>query len=55
MVAGDVQPGAAPPGEWRQLSIFLSPMDVHVNRVPISGRVLKVDYKPGPISARVPE
>ena len=47
MVAGDVQPGAAPPGDWRQLSIFLSPMDVHVNRVPISGRVLKVDYKPG--------
>jgi phosphatidylserine decarboxylase len=47
VVAGDVQPGAAPPGNWRQLSIFLSPLDVHVNRVPVSGRVLKVDYKPG--------
>jgi phosphatidylserine decarboxylase len=47
VVAGSPEPGAAPAGEWRQLSIFLSPMDVHVNRVPISGRVLKVDYKPG--------
>jgi len=47
VVAGDAQPGAAPPGNWRQLSIFLSPLDVHVNRVPVSGRVLKVDYKPG--------
>ena len=35
------QPGAAPPGTWRQISIFLSPMDVHVNRVPISGRVTR--------------
>ena len=25
---------AAPPGEWKQISIFLSPMDVHVNRSP---------------------
>jgi phosphatidylserine decarboxylase len=47
VVAGDPEPGAAPEGTWRQLSIFLSPMDVHVNRVPISGRVLRVDYKPG--------
>jgi phosphatidylserine decarboxylase len=47
VVAGEPEPGAAPPGEWRQLSIFLSPMDVHVNRVPISGRILRVDYKPG--------
>jgi phosphatidylserine decarboxylase len=47
VVAGDPEPGAAPPGSWRQISIFLSPMDVHVNRVPVSGRVLRVDYKPG--------
>jgi phosphatidylserine decarboxylase len=47
VVAGDVQPGAAPPGAWRQVSIFLSPMDVHVNRAPLGGRVLKVDYRPG--------
>jgi phosphatidylserine decarboxylase len=47
VVAGDADPAAAPPGQWRQVSIFLSPVDVHVNRVPVSGRILRVDYKPG--------
>lgn len=47
LVAGDAEAGAAPPGRWRQVSIFLSPLDVHVNRVPVSGRVTKVDCRPG--------
>jgi phosphatidylserine decarboxylase len=34
-------------GSWQQISIFLSPMDVHVNRIPIGGRVTKVEYHPG--------
>jgi phosphatidylserine decarboxylase len=42
LVAGAPTDGAAPPGAWKQVSIFLSPMDVHVNRVPISGRVTRV-------------
>jgi phosphatidylserine decarboxylase len=47
MVAG-IPPGVAcPPGNWQQISIFLSPMDVHVNRLPISGRVTNVEYHPG--------
>ena len=45
--AGHAEPGVAPPGEWKQISIFLSPMDVHVNRIPASGTVTKVSYTPG--------
>jgi len=46
-VAGPASPDAAPPGQWQQVSIFLSPMDVHVNRIPASGRVTRVSYTPG--------
>jgi phosphatidylserine decarboxylase len=42
LVAGEAMVDASPPGSWRQVSIFLSPMDVHVNRVPASGRVTRV-------------
>lgn len=44
---GTPEPGVAPAGEWKQISIFLSPMDVHVNRIPASGTVTKVSYTPG--------
>ena len=37
----------APPGEWKQITIFLSPMDVHINRTPVDGRVERIDYRPG--------
>jgi phosphatidylserine decarboxylase len=47
LVAGPAVAGAAPPGDWLQVSIFLSPMDVHVNRIPASGRVTRVAYTPG--------
>ena len=47
LVAGPAVAGAAPEGEWQQISIFLSPMDVHVNRVPVSGRVTRVSFTPG--------
>lgn len=47
LVAGDAVAGAAPAGIWKQISIFLSPMDVHVNRIPASGRVTRVSFTPG--------
>ena len=47
LVAGDAEPAGAPPGTWRQISIFLSPMDVHVNRIPLDGVVTRVSYTPG--------
>ena len=47
MVAGAPTGQAVPPGTWKQISIFLSPTDVHVNRMPIGGRVTKVEYHPG--------
>ena len=47
LVAGPATAGIAPPGTWLQVSIFLSPTDVHVNRVPASGRITTVRFTPG--------
>ena len=47
LFAGAAEPDGAPPGSWLQISIFLSPLDVHVNRVPIGGRVTRVDHVRG--------
>lgn len=34
-------------GKATRISIFLSPLDVHVNRVPTNGTIVFSDYKPG--------
>jgi phosphatidylserine decarboxylase len=47
MVAGEPQPEVAPEGDWQQVSIFLSVVDVHVNRSPYRGHVTSTSYRPG--------
>jgi len=34
-------------GEATLISIFMSPLDVHVNRIPAAGRVVEIRYHPG--------
>jgi phosphatidylserine decarboxylase len=47
MVAGPGDPRWSPPGAWTQVTIFLSPLDVHMNRTPVEGRVTRVEYRRG--------
>lgn len=47
MVAGPGEPGVAPEGDWQQISIFLSPLDVHINRTPFGGEITRIAYTPG--------
>jgi phosphatidylserine decarboxylase len=47
MVAGATDWPGAPAGEWTIVSMFLSPMDVHVNRSPVAANVTRVEYHAG--------
>jgi phosphatidylserine decarboxylase len=47
MIAGPGDGRWAPPGEWKQITIFLSPLDVHINRAPVAGRITRIDYRRG--------
>lgn len=37
----------APEGEGTRIAIFMSPWNVHVNRAPVTGRVVDRSYRPG--------
>jgi phosphatidylserine decarboxylase len=47
MIAGPTDHRWAPAGEWKQITIFLSPVDVHINRTPVEGRITRIEYRPG--------
>ncbi len=51
MVAGAPQEGVAPQpapeGDWQQVSVVLSVVDVHVNRSPYRGEVVESSYRKG--------
>jgi len=51
MHAGPARAEEAPAGAWQQVTIFLSVLDVHINRSPVAGRVSRVDYVPGSFRA----
>ena len=42
--------------KWNKVSVFLNVFDVHVNRIPLSGKIIKANYRPGKfLSANVDE
>jgi phosphatidylserine decarboxylase len=47
MIAGPTDGRWAPPGDWKQITIFLSPLDVHINRTPVEGRITRIQYRRG--------
>ncbi len=48
---GEGSPPGLPGETFQRVSVFMSPLDVHVNRAPIDGEVLSVTHTPGQFRA----
>lgn len=48
---GEGSPPAMPQLRCRRVSVFMSPLDVHVNRAPVSGEVEAIRHAPGEFRA----
>ncbi|HTW89929.1 MAG TPA: phosphatidylserine decarboxylase [Candidatus Binataceae bacterium] len=48
---GEGSPPGLPDQTFRRVSVFMSPLDVHVNRAPVGGEVLAVTHTPGEFHA----
>ncbi len=46
-VERDVRPESLPDQAFQRVAIFMSPANVHVNRIPVDGEVLSVKHTPG--------
>lgn len=46
-----LKPGSNPGTATTRVSIFLSPLDVHINRIPVTGNVQEVTYQRGKFMA----
>ena len=46
-VEENMQKGSFLTAPATRIGIFMSPLDVHVNRVPVTGKVISVQYQPG--------